>query len=128
MSWSDYNRARALGCYVTSRSRCAARYAALVGCSIYEAAKVFGLGAGAVWNAWARIYPGVAHPTSDKKQRAQCAACGKFGHLALQGRCSRSEIARLLLSYGATPRQAADASGISTAAVYKAREYGRRAA
>lgn len=128
MSWSDYNRARALGCYVTSRSRCAARYAALVGCSIYEASKEFDVSAGGVWHAWSKIYPGVPHPTSMKRRRVRCSACGRTGHLALHGRCSPSEIARRMLAGGATAREAADHTGITTAAVYAAREWQRRAA
>lgn len=53
---------RLAGMYVTSRVRCAARYAALVDVTIYDAAKVFGVSAGGVWHAWARIYPTIPQP------------------------------------------------------------------
>lgn len=53
---------RAAGVYVTSRVRCAARYAALTDSTIHEAAQAFGIHAGGVWNAWERIYPGVPQP------------------------------------------------------------------
>lgn len=50
------------GYYVTYRTRCAARYAALTGCTIFDASKIFTVNVGAVWNAWERIYPGVPQP------------------------------------------------------------------
>jgi hypothetical protein len=43
----------------TSRVRCAARYAALVGCTPFEAGLVFATRGGCVYGAWHRIYPGV---------------------------------------------------------------------
>lgn len=53
---------RAAGMHVTSRVRCAARYAALTGGTINEAAKEFGIAAGGVWQAWERMYPNVPQP------------------------------------------------------------------
>jgi hypothetical protein len=53
---------RASGVHVTSRVRCAARYAALTGSTINETAQAFGLQAGGVWAAWGRIYPDVPQP------------------------------------------------------------------
>lgn len=48
--------AKKKGIRVTTRSRCAARYAFLVGCSITVAAKTFGISSGSVWAAWHRLY------------------------------------------------------------------------
>lgn len=53
--------------YVTSRVRCAARLAHLTSLSIHEAAGVFGVSAGGVWNAWERIYPNEPQPRRDDR-------------------------------------------------------------
>lgn len=119
---------RALGYHVTSRVRCAARYARLAGVSIHEAAQVFGISAGGVWNAWARIWPCRPQPLSDRHQRPTCTACGQRGHLAINGKCSPSELALRLVRAGMTVRAAADRVGTTTQAVYAARDHRRRAA
>jgi hypothetical protein len=43
----------------TTRSRCAARYAYLVNCSLREAAKAFAITATAARDGWAEIYAGI---------------------------------------------------------------------
>jgi hypothetical protein len=53
---------RRMGYHVTSRTRCAVRFAALTDCTITDAAHEFSVNPGAVWNAWERTYPGVPHP------------------------------------------------------------------
>lgn len=119
---------RATGYYVTSRVRCAARLARITDLSIYEAAQAFGVTAGGVWNAWARLYPELPQPTSPRRQRPTCSACGERGHLAVHGNCSPSQLALKLVASGDTVRIAADRVGVSTATVYAAREQRRRAA
>ena len=119
---------RSAGYHTTSRVRCAARYAALTGCSIHEAAQVFAVNAGGVWNAWDRIYPDVPQPTSDRKRPGMCSACGATGHLAVRGRCSPSELALRMVRGGTTVAKAADRLGLTTGAVYAARDQRRRAA
>lgn len=124
----EARRLRALGYYVTSRVRCAARYAAIAGCSIHEAAQVFGISAGGVWNAWERIYPTRKHPLSAVHQRPTCSACGQRGHLAVNGRCSPSEVALRLVADGVSVREAALHLKLTTQAVYCAKYQRRRAA
>lgn len=120
---------RATGVYVTSRVRCAARYAALTGCSIADAALAFGINPGAVWHAWSRIYPGVSHPVSLLRRRSpECAVCGRRGHLAVHGRCSPSQLALQLVGAGATVIDAANRFGLTTHAVYSAINQRRKAA
>lgn len=123
-----YRDMRSRGWHTTSRVRCAARYAALTGCSIHEAAQVFSVNAGGVWNAWGRIYPDVPQPTSSQRRPATCSACGATGHLAVRGRCSPSELALRLIEGGTTAKEAAHRMGISAAAIYAARDQRRRAA
>lgn len=53
---------RKAGLHVTSRVRCAARFAKLTGSTIYEASKVFEINVGGVWLAWERMYPDAPHP------------------------------------------------------------------
>ena len=119
---------RSAGMHVTSACRCAARYAALVRCSIHDAAQAFGVSAGGAWNAWSRIYPGVPHPVAPSRRSPACAACGGRGHLAVRGKCSPSELALRMLTGGARVRDAAHATGLTTAAVYAALDQRRRAA
>ena len=57
--------------YVAYPSRCAVRYAALADCSIYEAALVFDVNPGAVWNAWERMYPNLPQPIGDGRRRTR---------------------------------------------------------
>lgn len=116
------------GIRATSLSRVAARYARLARVSIAEAAQAFGLNPGAVHNAWSRIYPTRPHPLRDKNKRPKCSACGQSGHLAVRGKCSPSAIALRLLQGGMSVRDASDQTGITTQAVYKAREWRRRSA
>lgn len=119
---------RALGYHITSRVRCAARYAKLAGCSIHEAAQVFQISAGGVWNAWRRIYPLRPQPITDRRKRPTCTACGATGHLAVNGKCSPSELALRLVAGGLSVRDAADRIGTTTQAVYAARDHRRRVA
>ena len=118
----------ATGFYTTSRVRCAARFAALCGVSIHEAATVFELNAGAVHNAWSRIYPTRPHPISPARKQSTCTACGRRGHLAIRGQCSRSQLALQLVDGGATVIDAANRLGLTKNAVYAAMEHRRRAA
>lgn len=122
---------RALGYHITSRVRCAARYARYPKVSIHEAAKVFGVSTGGVWNAWCRIYPCQAPPLMDRdkaERRKGCLACGATDHHSRHGRCSPSAMALRLISGGLSVRQAADRVGATPQSVYKARKYQRRAA
>lgn len=125
---SATNALRALGYHVTSRVRCAARFARLTGCSIYEAAQMFGLNAGAVHNAWSRIYPTRPHPVADRHKRPTCTACGQTGHFAVRGQCSPSQLALQFVASGATVIEAANRFGLTKQAVYCAMEHRRRAA
>jgi hypothetical protein len=50
-------------CQATTRSRCAARYSRLVGCSLPVASREFAVSQKAVYEDWRSIYPGVpTHP------------------------------------------------------------------
>ena len=74
--WGSNNQRRArdlqrAGYHTTSRSRVAARLAALTGCSIHEAAQDLGVSAGGAWHAWSRIYPGKAHPATLRRRVAK---------------------------------------------------------
>lgn len=113
---------------MTSRVRCAARFARLTGCSINEAALTFGINPGAVWNAWSRIYPCRPHPTSQRRRQQTCTACGEVGHRTVNGRCSPSQLALQFVAAGATVIEAADRFGLTKQAVYAARDHRRRAA
>ncbi len=113
---------------VKVRVRCAARLARITDLSIHEAAQVFGVSAGGVWNAWARLYPCVPQPVSPQRKRSRCAACGGHGHLAVNGRCSPSQLALRMVEGGATVIEAAGRFGLTTQAVYCALEQRRRAA
>lgn len=115
------------GYYTTSRVRCAARLAAL-GCSIHEAAQTFQLNAGAVWNAWSRLYPTRPHPVAADRRASRCTACGRSGHLAVNGRCSPTQLALQFVASGATVIEAADRFGLNRKSVYAARSERRRAA
>lgn len=129
--FSDRLARRALtaqGYYTTSRVRCAARFARLTGCSIHEAATTFGLNAGAVWNAWSRLYPTRPHPIAADRRQSTCTACGRCGHLAVRGRCSPTQLALELIADGATVIEAADQFGLNRKSVYAARSERRRAA
>lgn len=53
---------RRSGIHITSRVRCAVRFAVLTGSTIHEAAQVFGISAGGVWLAWERMFPDVPQP------------------------------------------------------------------
>lgn len=134
---------RALGYHVTSRVRCAARYAKLTRCSIREAAETFEINPGAVWNAWDRIYPHLAQPISadrkpptpmigPRRERHRgppvCSACNEIGHVAIHGRCSPSELAVRMVRGGASVQEAADAVGVANQTVYAALQNRRRAA
>ena len=125
---SESNALRKLGYHVTSRCRCAARYARITGSSICDAAIAFGVNAGGVWNAWDRIYPMTPHPTSVVSRRSTCTACGATGHIAVRGECSPTERAMRLVSGGATVPEAARLLGLSNQTVYQARDHRRRAA
>ncbi len=128
---SDHMTARGLraaGLYVTSRVRCAARYAMLTDSSIHEAAQIFGINSGAVWNAWEQVYPETPHPTTKRRKTITCAACGAAGHIAVRGRCSPSELARRMVAGGARAIDAANRLGLTKGAVYAALEQRRRAA
>lgn len=105
---------------MTSRVRCAVRYASLVGCSIYEAAQAFELNAGAVHNAWGRIYPTRPHPVSANRREPTCLACGRRGHLAVGGACSRSYRALQLIDGGSSVSEAAAELGISANTIREA--------
>lgn len=124
----EARRLRAAGYHVTSRVRCAARLARITDLSIHEAAQIFGVSAGGVWNAWARLYPCQPQPTSSRRQRSRCTACGEQGHLAVRGKCSPSQLALRFIEAGATVIEAADRFGLTKAGVYAAREQRRRAA
>jgi hypothetical protein len=50
------------GVHVTSRVRCAVRFAAMTGATITDAAYVFEVNPGAVWNCWERMFPDVPQP------------------------------------------------------------------
>lgn len=140
---SAANALRAIGYHVTSRVRCAARYAALTNCSIRAAAEAFDLNPGAVWNAWERIYPKLAQPIAvDRKPPtpmigprrewhrgpSTCSACEGVGHVAVNGRCSPSEIAVRMVRGGSSVQEAADAVGVANQTVYAALQNRRRAA
>jgi hypothetical protein len=87
---------RRRGFYVTSRVRCAARYAALVGCSIAVAASVFRVSAGGAWLAWGRIYPLIEQPR----------------------RATAAERALDLMTRGISPAEAAARTRISVGKAY----------
>lgn len=116
---------RRLGYHTTSLVRCAARYARLTGSSICEAAAIFRVNAGGVWNAWARIYPLRAQPF---RARRTCTACAGEGHIAVDGACSPSERARRLVDGGSSVIEAAAQTGVTASTVYQAIDRRKRAA
>jgi len=100
---AEIRRLVGLGYHVTSRVRCAVRYAVTAGCSITQAAYTFDVNPGAVWNAWDRMFPELPHPLGD------------------QSRSGRGARALELVDGGMSVREAAETIGVNVHTIYEAR-------
>lgn len=66
---------RELGWHITTKSRCAARYAKLVRCSLDAAALAFDMTASPVWKAWRDLFPGEDWVCRHAIGWTSCAVC-----------------------------------------------------
>lgn len=66
---------REMGWYMTTRSRCAARYARMACCCLEDAALAFDLTPGPVWVAWQHLFPGEAWICRHGVGWKSCAIC-----------------------------------------------------